>query len=846
MKLNSFIASGVLLAVATMISQGASPREKLLMDFGWKFHRGDAAGAEQVAFDDAAWRGLDVPHDWSIEPDPSAKGPKSEGIFNPDCPSGSGGGFLPGGVGWYRKTFTLPESAKGRRVFVEFEGVYMDSDVWLNGRKLGNRPYGYSSFEYELTPFLKFGAPNVLAVRANVHQPCSRWFSGAGIYRHVWLTLTAPVHVAHWGVYVTTPEVKPELAGVRVRTRVLNQSDAAREVTLRTSLLDARGGKVAVAETKQNIAASGEAAFDQTLTVRAPKLWSLARPSLYTAVSEVVVDGGPADRCATPFGIRTSEFTKDRGFFLNGEHVTIQGVCDHHDLGCLGAAAADRAIERQLEILKAFGCNAIRTSHNPPAPRLLEAADRLGFLIMDEAFDEWKKPKTPMGYARFFDEWSERDLVAMLHRDRNHPCVVLWSIGNEIDDINTPEGAAIARRLAEICHREDPTRPVTSACNNPAGAVRSGGVAALDVFGVNYNIDDYDQFKGLKPMIASETSSSVSSRGEYNLKPATGNKVTIVPVAENHVTAYDTFRPPWAILADVQLLKMKDSPWVAGEFVWTGFDYIGEPTPYPWPAVSSYFGIVDLCGFPKDRFYLYQTQWLDKPMVHILPHWNWEGWEGKEIPVWCYAKADTVELFLNGKSLGERKCFDTFVDVPEIKKNEMKRKKEAVATPRPSLHVAWNVPYQPGALKAVARKNGRVVATDTVVTTGKPAKITLRVDRSRIHADGQDLAFVTAAVTDAQGRVCPNASQLIRFTLSGPGAIAAVGNGNPISHEDFKASQRQAFHGLCLVVVQAAKKSGAIRLMAVAEDLKTATVTIQAAACQPPPCLTEIETQKKK
>ena len=645
---------------------------------------------------------------------------------------------------------------------------------------------------------------------------------------------------------MTTPEVKPESAGVRVRTRVMNQADAAREVTLRTSLLDARGRKVAVTETKQRIAVNAEAAFDQTMTVGKPKLWSTAHPNLYTAVSEVVADGGTADGCRTPFGIRTFEFTKDRGFLLNGEPVVIKGVCNHHDQGCLGAAAADRAIERQFEILKAMGCNAIRTSHNPPAPRLLELADRMGFLIMDEAFDEWKKPKTPMGYARFFDEWSERDLVTMLHRDRNHPSVVLWSIGNEIDDLNTPEGAAIARRLAAICHREDPTRPVTSACNNPAGAVRSGGVDALDVFGVNYSIDAYDEFKGLKPMIASETSSSVSTRGEYNLKPADGKKVTIAALADNHVSSYDVFRPPWAILADVQLLKMKDAPWVAGEFVWTGFDYIGEPTPYPWPAVSSYFGIVDMCGFPKDRLYLYQTRWLDKPVVHILPHWNWEGWEGREIPVWCYASADSVELFLNGQSLGERKCFDTCVDVPDIKKNEKARKKETAPTPRPSLHVAWNVPYQPGTLKAVAKKNGRVVATDTVVTIGKPAKITLRVDRPRIHADGQDLAFVTVTVTDAQGRACPNASPLIRFTLSGPGVIAAVGNGNPISHEDFKANQRQAFHGLCQTIVQATRTTGAIRLTADAEGLKSATVTVQAAAGPAVPCLADAESQNKK
>jgi beta-galactosidase len=828
--MKTFLIVGMMIlggAASALAAEGdAAGRQRTLWDFQWQFHRGDAPGAEQPQFDAAAWRAVDLPHDWSIE-----RVPGSESLFDQQCPSGGGGGFLPGGVGWYRKTFTLPSAAKGRRVSVEFEGVYMDSDVWLNGRHLGNHPYGYTSFAYELTPYLKWDGPNLLAVRARVEQPCSRWYSGAGIYRHVWLEITHPLHVAPWGTYVTTPKITDAAATVRVRTRAANQLDAPHDVVLRTRILDRENHELAQAGTRHELPAAGEQTFDQSLTLPTPHRWSLTDPYLYTVVSEVIDGGGVVDAYRTPLGIRSIQFTRDRGLLLNGRHVPVQGVCNHHDQGYLGAAAYDRAIQRQLEILKQMGGNAVRTSHNPPAPKLLELCDRLGLLVMDEAFDEWQKNKTQYGYGRFFPQWSDTDLRSMLRRDRNHPCVVLWSIGNEIPEQgDAREGRRQARRLADICHEEDPTRPVTSACNNSTGAVRSGYADALDVLGINYSINQYDTWKGQRPLIGSETSSTVSTRGEYNLVLNDG-RVVIEPRRNTQCTAYDIYRPSWAILAELQLKLIKDCPWMTGEFVWTGSDYIGEPTPFPWPAATSYFGIVDLCGFPKDRFYLYQSQWTDKPLVHILPHWNWAGWEGKAIPVWCYSNAQTVELFLNGKSLGRQTMgegqLQKFVIDQWVDRKTKKLHPTEVETGW--LHVAWDVPYRAGVLKAVARRGGQVVATDERATAGPPARLALDVDRRRIAADGQDLAFVTVRVQDAQGKLCPGADSdvLARFDLSGPGTLAAVGNGDPTSHADFQAPACKTFHGLCLAIVKAGRGAGLIQLSATAAGLKREKLEIR-------------------
>jgi len=722
----------------------------------------------------------------------------TEGPFESTCPGGSGAGYINAGTGWYRKAFKLPKTIQGKRVFIEFDGVYMNSDVWLNGVHLGNRPYGYSSFQYELTPHLKFGdEKNVLAVRAKVQQPCSRWYSGAGIYRHVRLTVTDSVHIAKWGTYVTTPEVSEKEATVRVETKIRNQSTSAQQVMLETVIVDDTGREAANSSVIQTVEADSISVFEQFLKVPKPKLWSLENPRLYRIESKVHVNGRTADACVTPFGIRTFEFTIDKGFFLNGRHVDVKGVCLHHDQGCLGAAVHTRAFERQLEIMKSMGCNAIRTSHNPPAPELLDLCDSMGFLVMDEAFDEWKRAKTLYGYGRFFDEWSERDMTDMIQRDRNHPSVILWSIGNEIPEQDNANAYEMSKRLVDICHKEDPTRPVTSACNSPASAVKNGFSKPLDVFGVNYQMPFYQTLKGKEKLIASETASAVSTRGEYNLVRDSGT-LKIVKELNNQCTSYD------GSTAESTLKAVKSAPWVAGQFAWTGFDYIGEPTPFDWPSVSSYFGIVDLCGFPKDRYFLYQSQWTDKSMVHILPHWNWQGLEDQEIPVWCYSNCESVELFLNGKSLGEKKFSDT-----------------------QDLHLVWKVPYAAGTLKAVAKNNGNAACSDEVQTTGAPAKIVLTPDRTEISADGEDLSYVKIEIVDQEGRVCPNAENQVKFKIEGEGVIAGVDNGNPISHEHFKACERKAFHGLCLAVVQSKRERGAIRLSAESEGLQATEVIIQ-------------------
>jgi beta-galactosidase len=732
-----------------------------------------------------------------------------EGIFESTCAGGSGAGFVNAGTGWYRKKFKLPENIQDKRVFIEFDGVYMNSDVWLNGVHLGNRPYGYSSFQYELTPHLKFGdGINVLAVRAKVQQPCTRWYSGAGIYRHVRLAVTDPIHIGQWGTYVTTPEISENEATVRIETKIVNQLSSPHQVILETVIKDDNGREIAKSSANQKVESNNFIIFEQFSKIPKPVLWSLENPRLYIVESKVLINNRIADAAVTPFGIRTIEFTSDKGFFLNGKHVDINGVCLHHDLGCLGAAVNTRAIERQLEIMKSMGCNAIRTSHNPPAPELLDLCDRMGLLVMDEAFDEWKSNKTQYGYGLYFDEWSERDLTDMILRDRNHPSIILWSIGNEIPEQDNDNAFEMSKSLVDICHKHDSTRPVTSGCNTPAFALRTDFSKPLDVFGINYSMPFYHTLKGKSKLVGSETESAVTTRGEYNLVKENG-LLKIRRELNNQCSSYNDST------AESTLKALKNAPWVAGQFAWTGFDYIGEPSPFSWPSVSSYFGIVDLCGFPKDRYYLYQSQWTDKPMVHILPHWNWQDFEGEEIPVRCYSNCESVELFFqpeadqpsaeNGKSLGEKKFSDT-----------------------PDLHLEWKVPYTPGTLKAVAKNNGNIICSYEVQTAGIPAKLVLTADRTEISANGEDLSHIKIEIVDKEGRVCPNADNLVKFKIEGEGVIAGMGNGNPISHEYFEAKERKAFHGLCLAIVQSNRGRGTIRLTAESEGLQTAEVLIQA------------------
>jgi len=796
----AFIFAG-LMTVQQGFSQSHSVR-RADFDTNWRFHLGDVPEAKETGFVDNSWRLLNLPHDWSIE-----------GAFNKDNPADVGGGALPGGIGWYRKTFTLPEVDRNKSVFIDFDGVYMNSNVWINGHLLGNRPYGYSSFRYELTPYLNYGnKPNVISVRVdNSKQPNSRWYSGSGIYRNVWLITTNKIHVDHWGTFVSTPHVNDKEATVSVETTIRNEITASTPLTLRTILYDKDGKEVASSSVKGSIAGRSSKTFSQELKIANPELWSTKNPVLYKSVSIIESYGKTLDSYNTPFGIRYFRFDSKEGFFLNGEHLKIKGVCDHHDLGCLGAAINTRALQRQLQMLKDMGCNAIRTSHNPPAPELLQLADEMGIMIMDEAFDCWKKGKNPYDYHLYWDEWHKRDLSDFIRRDRNHPSVIIWSIGNEIPDQGDSAGASIARELAGIVRSLDTTRPITSAMNDPEAKDNSlSHSGAMDLIGHNYDQEHYDDFFKHFPngkFIATETTSALETRGEYNMpsdsvfvwphKGATMN-------ANFTCSAYDNCRVPWGSTHEATLkVAMKDD-FVSGMFVWTGFDYLGEPTPYGWPARSSYFGIIDLAGFPKDAFYLYKSVWTNTPVLHILPDWN--DWKvGDSVDVWAYYNnADKVELFLNGKSLGMRS-----------KQGD-------------DMHVMWRVPYQPGTLKAVSYKNGNEVLTSEVHTAGPAAKIVIEPDRNHIQADGRDLSFVTIKITDAEGNLVPHADNLINFKVSGAGFIAGVDNGSETDHEAFKADSHKAFNGLCLAVIQSKGQKGKITVTATSAGLPAAKAVIEA------------------
>jgi len=791
------------------------------LDAGWRFYKGEADGAEQPGFPDAQWTEVRLPHDWAIE-----------GPFDPKLNPHTGA--LPiFGTGWYRKWFTLPESAKGRYFRIEFDGAMSNAHVWINGHDLGGRPYGYSSFAFDLTPYLNYGNENVIAVRLTPEDHSSRWYPGAGIYRNVWLTSTGPEAVAHWGTYITTPAVTDARATVAVKVEVTNQGPAEAKVTVQTTVIDPAGKPVAKAGSAVTVPSKGIQTVAESLTVDRPQRWDVEHPYLYTLVTEVVnADQNVVDRYREPFGIRTIAFDKAQGFLLNGRHLKLQGVCNHHDLGALGAAVNRRATERQLQIMKAAGVNAIRTSHNPPSPELLEYCDRMGLLVMDEAFDMWRIPKVPNGYSKYFDEWSERDVRDMVRRDRNHPSIIMWSIGNEIPEQSRADGWEVAKRLTALFHAEDPTRPTTAAFNISDAAIKNRLADEVDVPGFNYKPMQYAQILKDHPewvILGTETASAVSSRGVYQLPIQKYEKDPSL-----QLTSYDVIAPPWAYIPDVEFDAQDKLPNVLGEFVWTGFDYLGEPTPYfggrgagnsaDWPARSSYFGMVDLAGFPKDRYYLYQSVWSKTPMVHVLPHWNWEGKAGENIPVMVYTNGDEVELFLNGKSLGRKKRFSEPVELP-VGPN-VNAGKQIMSKYR----LLWQVPYAPGTLKAVAYQGGRQVALDERRTAGAPARVKLVPDRSTIQADGDDLSFVTVRIEDKDGNLCPLAHNLVKFDVTGAGAIRAVDNGNAATVEPFHADHRTAFNGLALLIVSSkAGEAGSIHVTASAEGLASATAELTAA-----------------
>ena len=864
-----WLTTCILLALPTLAyGQRPATRERLSFDADWRFQKDDPSGSEgllsyekikdwvnatgnefvaqagarkprplgnpgetvsykQPKFDDHSWRQLDLPHDWGIE-----------GPFKQEYPGETG--KLPWwGVGWYRKHFTVSASDKGRQIYLDIDGAMAYATVWLNGRLVGGWPYGYASFELDLTPYIEFGGDNVIAIRLDNPPDSSRWYPGGGIYRNVWLVKTAPVHVGHWGTFITTTDVSPSVANVNLNVSIDNNTASPTNVTVKTQVYELVNGQKASKPVSSSapigLTIAGGATDSRTMLLRvaSPKLWNLKEPNLYTAVTIVEQDGKIVDTYETIFGIRTIRFDVDKGFFLNGEHVRINGVCDHHDLGPLGAAINTRALERQIELLKEMGVNAIRTSHNPPAPELLELCDRMGILVMDEAFDAWRRAKKKNDYHLLFDDWHEKDLRAQLRRDRNHPSVILWSIGNEIGEQSNAEGHKLAAELAAIVHAEDLTRPVTAGANNQDSGY-NGFQKTVDVFGVNYKPTEYGKLRQANsalPLFASETASTVSSRGEYFF-PVVEDKAQ--GRADFQVSSYDLYAPRWAFPPDTEFRGLDEFPFTAGEFVWTGFDYLGEPTPYGGdsktllnftdpveqariaqelkdsgkitvPSRSSYFGIIDLCGFKKDRFYIYQARWRpDFPMAHILPHWNWPERVGQVTPVHVYTSGDEAELFLNGRSLG--------------------RKKRA----QYEYRLRWDdVKYEPGELKVIAYKNGKRWAEDVMKTTGPAARLTLQVDRASVKADGHDLAFVTVTVADRAGLLVPRSKVRIRFTLSGPGEIVAVDNGDATNLESFQAKERNAYNGLCLVIVHAkAGLAGSMKLKAQADGLTAGEIAI--------------------
>ena len=780
--------------LSTLMGLQAEARERLNFDKDWRFLLGDSAQMAKAEYNDSWWRRLDLPHDWAIE-----------GDFYVGNPSGASGGALPGGIGWYRKHFTINcESTANNRYFIEFDGVYMNSTVYVNGQKVGNRPYGYSSFEYDITPYVKEGE-NVVAVRVdNSDQPNSRWYSGCGIYRHVWLTETHPVHVKHWGVYVHDGKVEVDY-----------ENPTKQKVTVKNTWLDAAG---------------------KPASIKKPRKWSCEDPYIYKVRTQLIVGGKVVDEVETTTGFRDFKFDAKTGFWLNGKNFKLNGVCEHHDLGCLGAALNEDALHRKLTKLKAMGVNSIRTSHNPPAPELLNMCDTMGLIVMDESFDMWRRRKTQNDYARFFDEWHERDLSDLVLRDRNHPSVLMWSIGNEVleqwssaeADTLTLEQANLilnaghdastlakdgersvqslmTQHLAEIVKRYDPTRPITAGCQEPSPNNHLFKSGAIDIIGFNYHhqwAKDVPKNFPDKPFIFSESVSALQTRGYYMMpsdKIYTAPEQWWLPYTDPSYmcSAYDNMHASWSSTHEEMWDVVKHTPYVGGQYIWTGFDYIGEPTPYGFPARSSYFGIIDLAGFPKDVYYMYQSEWTQKPVLHLFPHWNWIP--GDEIDMWCYYNnADEVELFVNGKSQGVRRKLR---DEDNEKTRHLNSK----------YHVGWRVTFEPGEVKVVARKDGSVVGEQTIRTAGAPERIRLSVDYQ-----GKTTTFITAEVVDKDGNLCPWAEDMIYFVGEGNGRILGTDNGCQTSMERFTSPKRKAFFGKCMVVV-----SGNVTMTAKSPTLKS-------------------------
>jgi len=834
------VAIHLLLATALGMSVTASEqvRDMQLFDFDWQFFKGDAQGADNPDFNASGWRKVDLPHDWSIE-----------GPWDPANPTGGAGGNYPAGIGWYRKQFTLPDSARGKKVLIEFDGVYENSEVWINGKSLGKWPYGCTSFAYDMTPHVRFGGqPNVMAVRADASaQPASRYYTGAGIFRNVYLTVTDPLRVAHWGTYVTTPKANVDAATVKIRTSVQNDRAGAQTITLTTQIVDSAGKVVASADADKNIAAGRTEDLDQTIEMTKPQLWSTETPNMYTLRSIVKVGGQVVDDYTTPMGVREIAYDVNKGFLLNGRQVKMQGVCVHHDGGAVGSAVPEGVWERRLRVLKEMGCNAIRTAHNPFDPVFLDLCDRMGFVVMDEAFDEWTIGKVRFGYARFYNDWYEKDVVNLVRRDRNHPSVVIWSAGNEIGEQRSPGGEQVLAKLVTVFNREDPTRPVTVGMDNiftDEGEAPDAFTSLLDIVGYNYvdrwvsrretmYADDRHDHPNWK-FVGTESAGVGGSRNAYTLPPLPGETAapTTGPAAgrgagragggggsvggvrgAGYATSMIRGEALW------KFIKIHD--YVIGDFMWTGIDYLGETGGVSRGAGS---GRIDIAGFPKDGFYFYQSQWTAKPMIHLMPHWNWPAERtGQIIPVIAYTNCDTVELFVNGKSYGRKS-----IEFPRQGNAGGWNRYARPVIPGSTLdlHMAWDVAYAPGTVRAVGYRNNQVVYETEMKTTGEPAAIKLAVDHPTVRANSRDVAHFIVTVVDSNGLLVPTANPMISFDLQGPAKIIGTDNGNLSDTTSNVSKDRRAMNGMALAIIQTTREAGKIRLTARPEGMQPVTVEI--------------------
>ena len=788
-------------------------RSEYLLEKGWKFTKGEVSNAEMPAFNDAKWETVDIPHDWAIF-GPFDKNNDLQNVAvtqnfetQASLKTGRTGGLPYVGIGWYRTTF---HSTPGKQTTLIFDGAMSEARVLVNGKEACFWSCGYNSFYCDVTSLVnEDGKNNTLAVRLENRPQSSRWYPGAGLYRNVHVVTTEKIHVPVWGTQITTPYVKDEYASVCLRTTILNAEKT--ELTVVTDIMDA-DGQVVSTKTNKGVINHGQP-FTQNFIVERPKLWSPETPVLYKVVSKIYSGDTLLDTYSTRFGIRTIEYIADKGFYLNGKRRKFQGVCNHHDLGPLGAAINVAALRHQLTLLKEMGCDAIRTSHNMPAPELVELCDEMGFMMMLEPFDEWDIAKCDNGYHRFFNEWAEKDMVNMLRQYRNNPCVVMWSIGNEVPTQWSPEGYKVAKFLQDICHREDPTRPVTCGMDQVKSVLANGFAAMLDIPGLNYRAHLYDEAYERLPqniILGSETSSTVSSRGVYKFPV---ERKAGAMYDDHQSSSYDLEYCNWSNIPDIDFARAEDHEWTIGQFVWTGFDYLGEPSPYDtnaWPNHSSMFGIIDLASIPKDRYYLYRSVWnKEAETLHILPHWNWEGREGEKTPVFVYTNYPSAELFINGKSYG-------------------RQTKHKNGTVENRYRLMWHdAVYQPGEVRVVAYdEQGNPVAEKTVRTAGKPHHIELVTARSSLQADGKDLAYVTLRLVDKDGNLCPNDGRLVSFKVKGAGKYRASANGDPTCLDLFHKPEMHAFGGMLTVIVQSGEKTGEIELQATAKGIKTGTIRI--------------------